>query len=205
MIGRAVAGAAAAAGLYFLFLRERCLTWGATPEEAASHLPGDELLDGANMVTTRAITIAAPPSAVFPWLVQMGVGRGGAYTYDWIENLLGLDMHSADRIVPELQHLEVGDVLPMQGEGTGMRVDILEPNQVFALRSEDGRWVWVFILVGDDKGTRLISRNRISLDGASLGLKLGMVVMEPGSLVMEHKMLLGIKQRAEALASDSRG
>ena len=205
MIGRAVAGAAAAVGVYFLFLRERCLTWGATPEEAASHLPGDELLDGANMVTTRAITIAAPPSAVFPWLVQMGVGRGGAYTYDWIENLLGLDMHSADRIVPELQHLEVGDVLPMQGEGTGMRVEILEPNQVFALRSEDGRWVWAFILVGDDKGTRLISRNRISLDGASLGLKLGMVVMEPGSLVMEHKMLLGIKQRAEALASDSRG
>ena len=205
MIGRAVAVAAAAVGVYFLFLRERCLTWGATPEEAASHLPGDELRDGANMVTTRAITIVAPPSAVFPWLVQMGVGRGGAYTYDWIENLLGLDMHSADRIVPELQHLEVGDVLPMQGEGTGMRVEILEPNQVFALRSEDGRWVWAFILVGDDKGTRLISRNRISLDGASLGLKLGMVVMEPGSLVMEHKMLLGIKQRAEALASDSRG
>ena len=205
MIGRAVAGAAAAVGVYFLFLRERCLTWGATPEEAASHFPGDELLDGAKMVTTRAITIAAPPSAVFPWLVQMGVGRGGAYTYDWIENLLGLDMHSADRIVPELQHLEVGDVLPMQGERTGMRVEILEPNEVFALRSEDGRWVWAFILVGDDKGTRLISRNRISLDGASLGLKLGMVVMEPGSLVMEHKMLLGIKQRAEALASDSRG
>ena len=200
MIGRAVAGAAAAVGVYFLFLRERCLTWGATPEEAASHLPGDELLDGANMVTTRAITIAAPPSAVFPWLVQMGVGRGGAYTYDWIENLLGLDMHSADRIVPELQHLEVGEVLPMQGEGTGMRVEILDPDRVFALRSEDERWVWAFVLRASDGRTRLISRNRISLDVAPLGLRLGIVVMEPGSLVMERKMLLGIKQRAEALA-----
>ena len=200
MIGRAVAGAAAAVGVYFLFLRERCLTWGATPEEAASHLPGDELLDDANMVSTRAITIAAPPSAVFPWLVQMGVGRGGAYTYDWIENLLGLDMHSADRIVPELQHLEVGEVLPMQGEGTGMRVEILDPDRVFALRSEDERWVWAFVLRATDGRTRLISRNRISLDVAPLGLRLGIVVMEPGSLVMERKMLLGIKQRAEALA-----
>ena len=130
----------------------------------------------------------------------MGVGRGGAYTYDWIENLLGLDMHSADRIVPELQHLEVGEVLPMQGEGTGMRVEILDPDRVFALRSEDGRWVWAFVLRASDGRTRLISRNRISLEGAPLGLKLGMVVMEPGSLVMERKMLLGIKQRAEALA-----
>ena len=186
--------------VYRRFLRRPFLTWGATTEEAEGPLPGDELLDDADMVSTRAITIDAPPSAVFPWLVQMGVGRGGAYTYDWIENLLGLDMHSLDRIAPELQQLEVGEVLPMQGEGTGLRVEILAPDRVFALRSEDGRWVWTFVLGDRNGGTRLISRNRIKSHGSSLALRLGMIVMEPGSLVMERKMLLGIKERAEGLA-----
>src|SRR5215212_11032129 len=77
------------------------LTWGATPDEVERRLPGDELLDPADIVATRAIGIDAPPSAIWPWLVQMGPGRAGAYTYDRIENLFGLNMHSADRIVPE--------------------------------------------------------------------------------------------------------
>jgi hypothetical protein len=96
--------------------------------------------------------IDAPPSAIWPWLVQMGPGRAGAYTYDWIENLFGLDMHSARRRL-----------------------------------------------------TRLISRNRIAMKGAAAGQRLGMLVMEPGSLVMERKMLLGIKARAERLAGEPTG
>jgi hypothetical protein len=98
---KTAAGAACAAGIaavaYPLFLRRPCLTWGATAEEASGKLPGDELLPDAALVSTRAVTIDAPPGAVWPWLVQMGSGRGGAYTYDWIENLLGLNMHSARR------------------------------------------------------------------------------------------------------------
>jgi hypothetical protein len=101
----AVAGAAASAAaidwLYCRFLRGLVLTWGATAEEAARSLPGDELLDRADIVATRAIGIEAPPSAIWPWLVQMGPGRAGAYTYDWVENLFGLNMHSADRIHAE--------------------------------------------------------------------------------------------------------
>ena len=207
MIRLVAAGAAAAtlaAVTYRTLLRRACLTWGATAEEVDGRLPGDGLLADANMVTTRAITIDAPPSAVYPWLVQMGVGRGGAYTYDWIENLLGLDMHSVERIVPELQQLEVGEVLPMQGAGTGLRVEILEADRVFALRSEDGRWVWTFVLSENGAGTRLVSRNRVDTRGASLGLRVGMVVMEPGSLVMERKMLLGIRERAEGMAAEQR-
>ena len=209
MIIRAAAlTAATAAGgfvLYRRLLREPVLTWGATPDEAARTLPGDELLEKADIVSTRAIAIDAPAAAVWPWLVQMGPGRAGAYSYDWIENLLGLDMHSADTIVPELQHLEVGEVLPgTRGEGTGMRVERLEPDHVLATRSEDGRWVWSFVLAEDDGVTRLVSRNRISTGGLSQGGKLGMAVMEPGSLVMERKMLLGIKQRAERLAATAR-
>jgi hypothetical protein len=123
--------------------------------------------------------------------------RGGAYTYDWIENLLGLDMHSADRVLPEFQHPEVGDTI---GYGANrMRVERVEPQNVLAWRSEDGNWVWTFVLEEQDGRTRLISRNRFRLP--TLVARLGMLPMEPASLVMERKMLRGIKQRAERLAA----
>jgi hypothetical protein len=189
----------ALAGAYRRLLRGPVLTWGATPEEAAARLPGDELLEKADGVATRAITIAAPRSAVWPWLAQMGPApRGGAYTYDWIENLFGLNMHSADRVIPEFQHPEIGE-----GFGFGanrMSYAIVEPEHVLAIRSADGNWVWTFVLDEQEAGTRLISRNRFRLP--KLRDKLGMIPMEPGSLVMERKMLLGIKQRAERLASE---
>src|SRR5215203_5612168 len=94
--------------LYRRLLRDWVLTWGATAEEVTRRLPGDELLEEADVVATRAIGIEAPPSAIWPWLVQMGPGRAGAYTYDWIENLFGLNMHSADRIHAEWQNLRSG-------------------------------------------------------------------------------------------------
>ena len=195
-----IASAAVAARLYRRFLRNWVLTWGATAEEVARRLPGDDLLEPADIVATRAIGIDAPPSAIWPWLVQMGPGRAGAYTYDWIENLFGLNMHSADRIVPEWQKLAVGEVL-RSGEGRpGMRVEILEPERVLSNRSEAGDWVWTFALAPENGSTRLISRNRIAMKGAAAGQRLGMLIMEPGSLVMERKMLLGIKERAERLA-----
>ncbi len=185
---------AAYAGL----LRRPILRWGATDAEARARLPGDELLEDADGVATRAITIDAPPSAVWPWLAQMGPSpRGGAYTYDWIENLLRLDMHSVDRVLPEFQH-------PKLGEGFGfgenqMRYARIEPEHVLALRSLDGNWVWSFVLEERDGRTRLISRNRFRLP--RLRDRLGMVPMEPASLVMERKMLRGIRQRAERLAA----
>jgi hypothetical protein len=89
-------------------------------------MPGDELLPEPDMLATRAITVEAPPCAIWPWLVQMGSGGGGAYAYDWIENIFGLDMRSADEILPQFQGLEVGDVLPMGRSGPGMRVEILQ-------------------------------------------------------------------------------
>ena len=97
-----------AAAAYPVPLRRWYLTWGATPDEVAAELPGDDLLPDPDLLSTRAIGIAAPPSSVWPWLVQMGSGRGGAYTYDWIEKLLGLDMHSVDEVLPQYQDLAVG-------------------------------------------------------------------------------------------------
>jgi hypothetical protein len=89
--------------------RPWCLGWGATGDEVARALPGDELLADPDIVATRAVGVDAPPGSIWPWLIQMGPGRGGAYTYDWIENLFGLGMHSASEILPEYQDLKVGD------------------------------------------------------------------------------------------------
>jgi hypothetical protein len=175
----------------------RILTWGATADEAAATLPGDELLEAPDTVSTRAVTIDAPAAAVWPWIAQMGPSpRGGAYTYDWIENLLGLDMHTVERVLPEFQHPQVGDLI---GFGSNrMRVERVEPERVLAWRSEDGNWVWTFVLREHEGTTRLISRNRFHLP--TLVARIGMVPMGPASLVMERKMLRGIKARAERLA-----
>jgi hypothetical protein len=196
-----IIGAAVAAAAYSPPARRWYLTWGATDDEATGPLPGDGLLSVPELQSTRAVTIGAPPAAVWPWLVQMGSGRGGAYTYDWIENLFGLGMHSADQILPQFQHLAAGDVLPVGPNGPGMRVEICEPERTLAFRSEDGTWVWTFHLRPDGEGTRLISRNRIiSPDATWMARLVNRLVMEPGSLIMERKMLLGIKARAERAA-----
>ena len=205
IIGSSVtlAVAAAAAASYPRW-RPWCLTWGASASETAGLLPGDDLLASPDVVTTRAVTVAAPPGAIWPWLVQMGPGRGGAYTYDWIENLFGLGMHSADRILPQFQDLKVGDGQRLGARGPVLRVAALDPQRSLVLRSDDGNWVWSFTLVPAGQGTRLISRNRIATPGASpLARASYRYLMEPGSLIMERKMLLGIKQRAEAWASSS--
>lgn len=193
-LGALIGGAA----LYRSFLREPILTWGATRDEAARRLPGDELLEEADGTATRAITIDAPPTAVWPWIAQMGPSpRGGAYTYDRIENLLGLNMHSVDHVLPEFQHPQVGD-----GFGYGpnkMSFRLVEPERVLAAQSEDGNWVWTFVIEDTHDGkTRLISRNRFRLP--KLRDRIGMIPMEPASLLMERRMLFDIKQRAENLA-----
>jgi hypothetical protein len=188
----------AALSVLYPLLRRPILTWGATREETASHLPGDELLEDGDGVSTRAITIDGPAASVWPWIAQMGPSpRGGAYTYDWIENLFGLDMHSVDRVLAEFQHPEVGDTI---GLGPNqMRLERIEPPHVLAWRSEDGNWVWTFVLEEQDGTTRLISRNRFRLH--TRVARIATLLMEPGSLVMERRMLRGIKERADRLAA----
>lgn len=192
---------AAVALLYSPPARRWYLTWGATDEEVDRVMPGDDLLPRPDMLTTRGITIAAAPEAIWPWLVQMGSGRGGAYTYDWIENLFGLDMHSADEILPEFQHIEVGDVLAVGPKGPRMQVEICDSGHVLCLRSQDGGWVWTFELRRVPTGTRLVSRNRIiDADGSWARRLVNRAVLEPGSLVMERRMLIGLRDRAETTA-----
>jgi hypothetical protein len=146
---RRLAGAASLAAVGLLCgpaLRRMMLEWGATAQEAARALPGDELLPDPDLVATRAITIAAPPAAVWPWLVQIGIGRAGAYSYDWLDRLFGLDVRSTRRIVPELQDLCVGDVIPVANDGTGLRVRLIERERVLGASTDDGTWAWTWVL-----------------------------------------------------------
>jgi len=129
VFGAAIASAGAAIG--FVKARAQFRTWGIDPEEAAKPLPGDEIVPDAEAIDTRGIDIAAPAKDVWPWLVQMGYGRAGWYSYDELD----MDRPSADRIVPELQHLEVGDLLPTH-PGGGFVVKIIEPKKALVVYAD---------------------------------------------------------------------
>jgi hypothetical protein len=161
---RRLAAAVVVLGLvYFRFLRSPVLTLGRDRRRGRARLPGDELLEDADGVATRAIDVDAPASAVWPWIAQMGPApRGGAYTYDWIENLLDLDMHSVDHVLPEFPDPQIGQTI--RYGSNRMRLERVEPQHVLAWRSEDGNWVWTFVVLeARDGSTRLISRNRFRL------------------------------------------
>jgi hypothetical protein len=208
-----LAAAAAAAG-YVLAVRPRLLRWGATAQEAAGPLPGDELVGRPRMQSTRAVTIAAPAEEVWPWLLQLGAGRGGMYSYDALENAAHLGMRSADRVLPDFQHLGVGDLIPLSPD-VGIPVRRLEAGSVLGLggtmdprtgkispsggvpavpRLELG---WTFVLRRvDARTTRLLSRTRYDFSPPALGLALR-TLLEPAQFLMERRMLLGLKSRAE--------
>ena len=196
----AIGLAAVAALAYRKRLRDWHLHWGATPRRSE---PRSRATAARAPTSSRraAISIDAPASAVWPWLVQMGPGRGGAYTYDWIENLFGLEMHSADSVHPNASTSRSATHLPAAADARHAGAD---PRA--GVRARDrlgGRRLGVgLVLEPNGGGTRLISRNRIA-SGGSLGGRLGDAVMDPGSWVMERKMLHGIRQRAERLARDS--
>ena len=199
---------------YLLSVRPWQLRWGATAAEVAESLPGDELVPHPKLQTTRAITIQTPPSQVWPWLVQMGWARAGFYSYDALENLMGLGIHSANRILPEFQSLKVGDVLPWDREG-GLPVRLIEQAAVLGVGGtmdpHSGKFVtpgdapietvldasWVFVLKAqDDHATRLLARARFAYESPLVALGMHLV-LEAAHFVMERKMLLGIKARAE--------
>jgi len=176
------------------------LRWGATPAEVASAMPGDELLPRAQFRCTRAVTIDAPPEAVWPWLVQVGCLRGGFYSNDLLDNL---GRPSARDIVAELQHLEVGQWVPMSptapSDVTALRVDGFEVNRWLLWRKPDSTWAWTLTDLGGGK-TRLVTRVHAVYDWTKPAIALlGVVLMEFGDFAMMRRMLLGIKQRAEAL------
>ena len=189
--------------LYWFLLRTRFRYWGATTEEISRGMLGDSEVAGATYETTLAATVNASAAEIWPWLLQLGYRRGGLYSYDWLDRLFGfLDAPSAERILPEWQHLQVGDVIPI-GRGAGFPVKALEPLRTLVLAGEsDGfQWVWQLGLYPlDERRTRLISRNRARLPG-TVRSALFMCALEPAAFIMTRKMLLGLKRRAESSAA----
>ena len=203
---------------YYFALLPRLRRWGASADEVARAFPGDDLVADPLYVTTRAITIAAPAAGVFPWLVQIGQNRGGFYTYDALENLMKLDVHSADTINPEWQDLTVGeDYVTLDPDGSmKMPVAVLAPPRAFVIRSgapgeppqESGSffrgelaWLWGFHLEPlDERTTRLIIRCRAAWAGTAAAKLAKPAMLEPVHFIMEERMLRGIRDRAERAA-----
>jgi len=185
--------------------------WGASSEEATRALPGDHRVPRPQIASTRAIAIHTPATTVWPWLVQMGWKKAGWYSYDRIDNE---GIPSAGRIVPELQDLQIGDVVP-EGAEVGWTVEELEPNRLLLLTAHapmagvdwvqrrDSSWLFLLDEIGPED-TRLIERSRTSLttnDHTQLGkfvaTRLGTLLLTSGDFVMAHRQMQGIKRRAE--------
>ena len=174
------------------------LRWGATDAEVAAAMPGDGLVPHAQFNPTRAITIDAPPAAVWPWLVQVGFGRAGWYADDLLDNFARPSLRKID---PGLQKLELGQwvsMSPTPSDTTAFKVDGFAQNEWLLWRMPDSTWSWVLRDLGDGR-TRLISRIQVHYDWSRPAIAaFGVVLMEFGDFAMMRRMLLGIKQRAES-------
>jgi hypothetical protein len=177
-------------------MRRRHRTWGATPDEVAATMPGDELLPRAQYRSTRAITVDAPPGEVWPWLVQVGYRRAGWYANDLLDNFA---RPSAREIHPELQDLHVGQWLawiPWPTERSAFVVDGYAEPEWLLWRSPNRSWCWRLVPLPGGR-TRLISRMNTEYEW-SRPLVLGTVLlMEVADYPMMRRMLRGIRQRAE--------
>lgn len=207
-----------ALGAYVFYFRPRQRRWGAIDEEVERTLPGDELIARPDVKFTRAVTIRAKPADIWPWLVQIGQGRGGYYSYDWLENMAGLKMKSAAGINPAWQQLKVGDIIPAEPGGKGFKVLAIEPERFLVMGSVEAvdegvfegfkqmfpAFTWAFVLESlDSKQTRLICRLSGKSDpfwSATFTGKFAGLVFEPIEFMMTRRMLIGIKQRAEQAA-----
>lgn len=176
------------------------LRWGATEDEVRAAMPGDELVPRASFTATRAITIGAPPEAVWPWIVQMGYRRAGFYTYDLLDNA---GRASASGILPQYQHPQAGDWVPMAGkitEATAFRVAAFETGSWLVWQKADSTWSWKLDRLRDGR-TRLITRLKQRYPWEKPGSAvLTVVLLEFGDFPMMRRVLTGIKARAEKIA-----
>ena len=188
-------------------------TYGSTARERDLVLPGDRIVGRPQVVTDHAVTVDAPPSAVWPWLLQMGWGRGGWYTARWVDRLLfPANGPSADAIIPDLQGLSIGDFIPDGPPETecGMIVEQLEPERALVLHSNSHLplswrdraeldWSWAFVLHPLDDGRRTRFHFRSRWTTAPWWFTLGgWLVVVPADFVMSRAMLCGIRRRAES-------
>ncbi len=178
--------------------------WNATADEVKEPLPGDDIIKAPTWTYTHAIRILAPRAAVWPWLVQVGQGRGGFFSYEVLENVAGCDIHNVLELRSELQQLRAGDPVRMHANGSGPRVTILEPGEALVLGgppdANGSQATWGFYLHQTEDGvTRLIERGRHAVGkGIMEKLGFGPYLIEPVGFVMSRRMLQTIKRLAEA-------
>ena len=193
-------------GLVYVFtFRPWFLRWGATPNELAKSLPGDEIVSRPLSLAMRAITINAPPEKVWPWIAQIGQGRGGFYSYTWLENLIGCQIVNADRIHPEWQDVKAGDVVVLHPKAPPIPVAFVQPGYALVLGARAGPAAvgmpsvsWAYIIEPAGAGqTRLLIRWRSSFQPTAREYVINKHVLEPIHFIMERGMMLGIKERAE--------
>ncbi|PNI07190.1 hypothetical protein CXX84_17680 [Arthrobacter sp. AFG7.2] len=198
-----------AAGILGFLLRRFYLRWGATDAEVDGGLPGDDFLGAADLQATRAVSIEAPAHAVWPWLAQMGQGRGGLYSYDFLENLMGLDIHSADRIHPEWQDIKAGDRFHLAPAASAdLEVGLVDQGSALVLRVPPGAppgpfdFTWAYVLRPQPDGTtRLLVRERYAY--RQWWPPCMVEAVEVVSFMMSRRMLRGIRSRAEGTATPS--
>lgn len=172
------------------------LTWGATPEEIAGSVVGDEICSDARVNATRSITVAAAPEMVFPWIRQMGFGRAGWYSYDWIDNL---GRKSAQSIHPEWQDIHSGSIVP-GGPIQFEAVIVNAPHSFVLLVTPKGRmakricFTLAYELRNHCEGTRLVTRVRARVNVPG-GVLLERFLLAPGDGLMVRKQLLNIARR----------
>lgn len=199
----AVAALATAVAGYLRILRPRHVRWGATDDEVRRPMPGDILVQDPVMAATRAISVRARPEEIWLWLVQIGYKRAGFYSYDWIDNAR---IPSAEHILPDFQGIKVGDIVPTGPRGEGFTVVSLEPNRSLVMEVNQLRFHVTFsnlLNPVNEEETRLVMRVRVAVRFNPL-TALYYALFEPGDFVMMRKMMLGIKQRAEAMADERR-
>lgn len=200
---------AALIGFHLLtpFLRSYRTQWGTEKADLNRTLPGDELVVDPKWQFTHAITIHAPASEVWRWLVQIGADRGGLYSYEGLENLVGCNIHNADQIIPEFQRLVPGDEIRIHPKAPGMKVSDVETGRYILVHNDNRServstfiqmtWLWYLDPI-DSMTTRFISRNRNDYSPeVSNKLMMGPLLIEPIGFVMNRKMMIGIRNRAE--------
>lgn len=180
--------------LYALLVRPWLQHWGSTADERASRYPGDETSGPRPLSrTTRAVTVNAPAEHVWRWIAQIGQERGGFYSYDVLENLAGCHLHSADRIHPEWQQVKAGDPIGMTPE-LSTEVEAVEPGHALVIKN----WGSYVVEPIDERRCRVIARSHVD---RGLGALAYLILIELPHGIMERRMLLGIKQRAEHAAA----
>ncbi len=198
---------------YIALIRPWHLHWGATVEEVCATLPGDDLVARPESEATHAVTIDTSPARVWPWLLQLGQDRAGFYSYTWLENLFGCQMRNTLRIVPEWQHLAVGDGVLLHPKMPRVPVAVVDAQRALVIggpldeaglpagasRRGDAAAAWAFVLRDIGPGqTRLIARLRLQPPRTLRYWLAGRLFWEPAHFIMERKMLRTIKRLAEA-------